>query len=171
MKSSTVLNFFLPVLATALPKGPLGGLTAGLTGTVGGLTTNSGVGADLTGSGSAPSSGYNAGSGSSAPGSGYNAGSGSAPAGYNAPSSGSGYSLTPSFAAGGIAGSLPVIGGLASGLTGNLPLVGGLLGGGSSEGAWSPCAGTTGSAQCCATDVLGVADLDCLNRKSEIIFV
>lgn len=28
-----------------------------------------------------------------------------------------------------------------------------------------PCSGLTGSAQCCATDVLGVADLDCANRK------
>jgi Fungal hydrophobin len=26
------------------------------------------------------------------------------------------------------------------------------------------CAGTTGTAQCCATDVLGVADLNCANR-------
>jgi hypothetical protein len=29
-----------------------------------------------------------------------------------------------------------------------------------------PCAGLEGSAQCCATDVLGVADLDCANRES-----
>jgi hypothetical protein len=28
-----------------------------------------------------------------------------------------------------------------------------------------PCAGTTGNAQCCATDVLGLADLDCANRE------
>jgi hypothetical protein len=28
-----------------------------------------------------------------------------------------------------------------------------------------PCAGLEGSAQCCATDVLGVADLDCANRR------
>jgi hypothetical protein len=27
------------------------------------------------------------------------------------------------------------------------------------------CAGLTGTPQCCATDVLGVADLDCANRK------
>jgi len=27
-----------------------------------------------------------------------------------------------------------------------------------------PCSGLTGSAQCCATDVLGVANLDCANR-------
>lgn len=28
-----------------------------------------------------------------------------------------------------------------------------------------PCSGLYGTAQCCATDVLGVADLDCGNRK------
>lgn len=28
-----------------------------------------------------------------------------------------------------------------------------------------PCSGLYGSAQCCATDVLGVADLDCGGRK------
>jgi Fungal hydrophobin len=27
------------------------------------------------------------------------------------------------------------------------------------------CNGLTGTAQCCATDVLGVADLDCANRE------
>jgi hypothetical protein len=27
-----------------------------------------------------------------------------------------------------------------------------------------PCAGLSGTAQCCATDVLGVANLDCANR-------
>jgi hypothetical protein len=29
----------------------------------------------------------------------------------------------------------------------------------------SVCSGTTGNAQCCATDVLGLADLNCANRK------
>jgi hypothetical protein len=29
-----------------------------------------------------------------------------------------------------------------------------------------PCAGLSGTAQCCATDVLGVADLNCANRMS-----
>ena len=28
------------------------------------------------------------------------------------------------------------------------------------------CSGLSGTAQCCATDVLGIADLDCSNRKS-----
>jgi hypothetical protein len=28
-----------------------------------------------------------------------------------------------------------------------------------------PCSGLYGTAQCCATDVLGVADLDCGGRK------
>lgn len=28
-----------------------------------------------------------------------------------------------------------------------------------------PCSGLYGSAQCCATDVLGLADLDCGTRK------
>lgn len=28
-----------------------------------------------------------------------------------------------------------------------------------------PCSGLYGTSQCCATDVLGVADLDCANRK------
>ena len=28
-----------------------------------------------------------------------------------------------------------------------------------------PCSGLYSNAQCCATDVLGVADLDCANRK------
>lgn len=31
--------------------------------------------------------------------------------------------------------------------------------------AYVPCSGLYGTAQCCATDVLGVADLDCANRK------
>lgn len=30
--------------------------------------------------------------------------------------------------------------------------------------AYIACSGTTGNAQCCATDVLGLADLDCANR-------
>jgi hypothetical protein len=111
MKSSTILSFFIPVLATALPQGP---------------------------------------------------GSYNAPSGYNAPKPG--YNATPAPAAGGL-------GGLVGGLTGSLPLVGGLLGGASSDGAWSPCAGTTGSAQCCATDVLGVADLDCLTRTFAIVAI
>lgn len=29
-----------------------------------------------------------------------------------------------------------------------------------------PCSGLYGTSQCCATDVLGVADLDCGNRES-----
>jgi hypothetical protein len=32
--------------------------------------------------------------------------------------------------------------------------------------AYIPCSGLYGTSQCCATDVLGVADLDCGNRKS-----
>jgi len=28
-----------------------------------------------------------------------------------------------------------------------------------------PCSGLYGTSQCCATDVLGVADLDCANRE------
>jgi hypothetical protein len=28
-----------------------------------------------------------------------------------------------------------------------------------------PCTGLYGTSQCCATDVLGVADLDCANRE------
>ena len=31
--------------------------------------------------------------------------------------------------------------------------------------AYVPCTGLYGTAQCCATDVLGVADLDCGQRK------
>jgi hypothetical protein len=31
--------------------------------------------------------------------------------------------------------------------------------------AYIPCSGLYGTSQCCATDVLGVADLDCGNRK------
>lgn len=31
---------------------------------------------------------------------------------------------------------------------------------------YTPCTGLYGTSQCCATDVLGVADLDCANRKS-----
>lgn len=30
-----------------------------------------------------------------------------------------------------------------------------------------PCSGLYGTSQCCATDVLGVADLDCGTRKSD----
>lgn len=30
------------------------------------------------------------------------------------------------------------------------------------------CSGLYGTSQCCATDVLGVADLDCANRRSPI---
>ncbi|KAI1171597.1 Cerato-ulmin hydrophobin family [Nemania sp. FL0916] len=32
-----------------------------------------------------------------------------------------------------------------------------------SRGTYTPCTGAYGTAQCCATDVLGVADLDCAN--------
>jgi Fungal hydrophobin len=32
-----------------------------------------------------------------------------------------------------------------------------------------PCAGTYSNAQCCATDVLGLADLDCANRECEVL--
>lgn len=31
---------------------------------------------------------------------------------------------------------------------------------------YTPCSGLYGTAQCCATDVLGVADLDCANPSS-----
>lgn len=34
------------------------------------------------------------------------------------------------------------------------------------EGSYDACTGTYPSAQCCATDVLGVADLDCGSRKA-----
>lgn len=34
-----------------------------------------------------------------------------------------------------------------------------------SRQAYTPCTGLYGSQQCCATDVLGVADLDCGSRK------
>lgn len=30
---------------------------------------------------------------------------------------------------------------------------------------YTPCTGLYGTSQCCATDVLGVADLDCANRE------
>ncbi|XXG98610.1 hypothetical protein Hte_004935 [Hypoxylon texense] len=32
--------------------------------------------------------------------------------------------------------------------------------------AYTPCSGLYGTSQCCATDVLGVADLDCANPPS-----
>ncbi|KAK8090028.1 cryparin [Apiospora hydei] len=35
-----------------------------------------------------------------------------------------------------------------------------------SRQAYVPCSGLYGSQQCCATDVLGVADLDCGSRKN-----
>lgn len=38
--------------------------------------------------------------------------------------------------------------------------------GGGGGGAYDPCSGLYDSAQCCATDVLGVADLDCAPRKT-----
>ena len=31
--------------------------------------------------------------------------------------------------------------------------------------AYTACSGLYGTSQCCATDVLGVADLDCANRE------
>jgi len=31
------------------------------------------------------------------------------------------------------------------------------------------CSGTFSNAECCATDVLGLADLDCANRKNTLI--
>lgn len=31
------------------------------------------------------------------------------------------------------------------------------------------CGGTTGNAQCCATDVLGLVDLNCENRTSAFV--
>jgi alkylhydroperoxidase family enzyme len=33
------------------------------------------------------------------------------------------------------------------------------------QAAYVPCTGLYGSAQCCATDVLGLANLDCGGRK------
>ena len=39
-------------------------------------------------------------------------------------------------------------------------------GGGGGGGSYDPCSGLYDSAQCCATDVLGVADLDCASRKT-----
>ncbi|KAI1130055.1 Cerato-ulmin hydrophobin family [Nemania abortiva] len=35
-----------------------------------------------------------------------------------------------------------------------------------SRQAYVPCSGLYGTSQCCATDVLGVADLDCANPPS-----
>lgn len=37
--------------------------------------------------------------------------------------------------------------------------------------AYIPCSGLYGTSQCCATDVLGVADLDCGNRKSSSLSI
>lgn len=34
------------------------------------------------------------------------------------------------------------------------------------QAPYTPCAGLTGSPVCCATDVLGVVNLDCGNRTS-----
>ena len=34
---------------------------------------------------------------------------------------------------------------------------------------YDPCSGLYDSAQCCATDVLGVADLDCASRKDSFL--
>ncbi|OTB01619.1 hypothetical protein M426DRAFT_323258 [Hypoxylon sp. CI-4A] len=34
------------------------------------------------------------------------------------------------------------------------------------ERQYTPCSGLYGTAQCCATDVLGVADLDCANPSA-----
>jgi len=34
------------------------------------------------------------------------------------------------------------------------------------QAAYIPCSGLYGTAQCCATDVLGVADLDCANPSA-----
>ncbi|KAI0016270.1 hydrophobin precursor [Xylariomycetidae sp. FL0641] len=39
-------------------------------------------------------------------------------------------------------------------------------GGGGEGGDYVACSGIYSSAQCCATDVLGVADLDCANPSS-----
>ncbi|KAI8166347.1 Cerato-ulmin [Colletotrichum sp. SAR 10_71] len=39
-------------------------------------------------------------------------------------------------------------------------------GGGSTPAPYDPCSGLYDSAQCCATDVLGVADLDCASPTS-----
>jgi hypothetical protein len=36
---------------------------------------------------------------------------------------------------------------------------------------YTPCTGLYGTSQCCATDVLGLADLDCANRKSLLLFL
>jgi Fungal hydrophobin len=36
------------------------------------------------------------------------------------------------------------------------------------ERQYVPCSGLYNDAQCCATDVLGVADLDCVNRSSRL---
>lgn len=49
-------------------------------------------------------------------------------------------------------------------------------GGGASDGggngggvaAYKPCSGLYSTPQCCATDILGVADLDCANRESPV---
>lgn len=37
--------------------------------------------------------------------------------------------------------------------------------------AYIPCSGLYGTSQCCATDVLGVADLDCGNRKFKPVLI
>lgn len=44
-------------------------------------------------------------------------------------------------------------------------------GGGSTPAPYDPCSGLYDSAQCCATDVLGVANLDCASRKLKAILI
>lgn len=34
------------------------------------------------------------------------------------------------------------------------------------RGGYAPCSGLYSTGQCCATDVLGVADVNCASRKS-----
>nr|ABR15767.1 cerato-ulmin [Ophiostoma quercus] len=40
--------------------------------------------------------------------------------------------------------------------------------GGGGSAAYVPCSGLEGTAQCCATDVLGLADLDCVTPPATL---
>ena len=101
--------------------------------------------------GSGPAGGGHGGSG---PAGGGHGGSGPAGGGHG----GSG----PGGSGGGPAGS----GGSGGGGAG-----GGSGGAGGVVGRYTACSGLYSSPQCCATDVLGVADLDCANRRSPMHFI
>lgn len=57
-----------------------------------------------------------------------------------------------------------IIATLFAGVALAIPTGGG--GGGAPATPYDPCSGLYDTAQCCATDVLGVADLDCGSRKA-----